>query len=112
MYALERHTETLMKILWQVVHSRMKKIGSEHWETAGWVVIAFDGSRDANPPPNVWIIKLWRARTDCYDRKGSKAARYRPPNPDKKPLGDPKIRLLTEKEKIKLKAINSAKITA
>ena len=56
--------------------------------------------------------KLWRARTDSYDRQGSKAARYRPPNPDKKPLGEPRIRLLTEKEKIKLKAINSAKITA
>lgn len=49
MYALERHTETLMKILWQVVHSRMKEIGGEHWETEGWVVIAFDGSRDATP---------------------------------------------------------------
>ena len=56
--------------------------------------------------------KLWRARTDSYERPGSKAARYRPPNPDKKPLGEPRIRLLTEKEKNKLKAINSAKITA
>ena len=55
---------------------------------------------------------LVRARTDSYDRKGSKAARYRPPNPDKKPQGEPKIRLLTTKEKIKLIAINSAKITA
>ena len=27
----------------------MKEIGGEHWETAGWVVIAFDGSRDATP---------------------------------------------------------------
>lgn len=49
MYALERHTETLMKILWQIVHQRMKEIGGEHWETEGWVVIAFDGSRDATP---------------------------------------------------------------
>lgn len=56
--------------------------------------------------------RLWRARTDSYERKASKAARYRPPNPDKKPLGEPKIRLLTPRGKIKLNAINSTTNTA
>lgn len=43
------------------------------------------------------------AVTDSYQRKASKKARYRPPNPDKKPLGDPKIRRLDLTEKKKLK---------
>src|SRR5271163_937468 len=34
--------------------------------------------------------QLRQAVTDSYVRKASKRARYRPPNPDKKPLGDPK----------------------
>jgi len=49
MYALERWTEPLMKILWRVLHQRMKEVGGEHWEIGGWVPIAFDGSRDATP---------------------------------------------------------------
>jgi hypothetical protein len=50
--------------------------------------------------------KLRRAVTDSYVRKSSKRARYRPPNPDKKPLGDPTIRKLTAKEKKKLAGLN------
>ena len=42
--------------------------------------------------------QLRNAVTDSYERKASKKARYRPPNPDKMPLGDPKIRRLTAKE--------------
>ncbi|HEV3383668.1 MAG TPA: hypothetical protein VG097_02570 [Gemmata sp.] len=42
--------------------------------------------------------QLRDAVTDCYIRKAPKRARYRPPNPDKKPLGDPKLRILTKKE--------------
>lgn len=56
--------------------------------------------------------KLLRARSDSYDRKGSKAARYRRPNSDKKPLGEPKTRFLTAKEMIQLKATKTTKITA
>ena len=43
--------------------------------------------------------RLRQAITDDYVRKSSKRARYRPPNPDKKPLGNPKIRKLTAQEK-------------
>lgn len=52
---------------------------------------------------------LRRAVTDSYTRKSSKRARYRPTNPDKKPLGDPKIRKLNVKEKKKLKVLTSIK---
>ncbi len=46
---------------------------------------------------------LSKAVTDAYQRKSSKKARYRPPNPDKKPLGDPEIRRLSPDENKKLK---------
>ena len=46
--------------------------------------------------------QLRDAVTDSYVRKSPKRARYRPPNPNKKPLGDPKLRRLTRKEKQRL----------
>ena len=55
--------------------------------------------------------QLRKAVTDSYHRKSSKKARYHPPNPDKKPLGDPKLRKLSDKERKKLKQI-SAETTA
>ena len=42
---------------------------------------------------------LRAARTDGYQRKKSKKAWYRPPNPDKKPLGEPKIRRMEGEER-------------
>ena len=51
--------------------------------------------------------KLQQAVTDSYDHTAGKAARYKPPNPDKKPLGEPRIRKLNIDEKKKLKAISS-----
>ena len=45
---------------------------------------------------------LRHAVIDSYKRKSSKRARYHPPNPDKKPLGDPQVRQLTTAEKKKL----------
>ena len=56
--------------------------------------------------------KLRHAVTDRYKRKSSKRARYRPPNPDKKPLGDPKIRQLTTAEKKKLSDPKTQQIAA
>jgi hypothetical protein len=41
---------------------------------------------------------LRAAVTDGYERHRPKGARYRPPNPDKKPLGAPVIRPLTPEE--------------
>lgn len=49
---------------------------------------------------------LEQAVTDSYVRKAPKEARYRPPNPDKKPLGDPKVRTLTDHEREKLAKID------
>lgn len=56
--------------------------------------------------------RLRHAVTDRYQRQSSKRARGRPPNPDKKPLGDPKIRKLKTTEKENLDALNSPKIAA
>jgi hypothetical protein len=58
---------------------------------------------DRIPEENAALPTLLRqAVTDNYQRKKSKAARYRPPNPDKKPLGEPKVRKITPQEKKKL----------
>lgn len=55
------------------------------------------------PEPGQDLLNLLRtAVTDSYERKGPKGARYRPPNPDKKPLGDPKLRRLEQPERKKL----------
>jgi hypothetical protein len=48
---------------------------------------------------------LRQSVTDSYQRKGPKRARYRPPNPDKKPLGKPKVRTITAQERKKLRDI-------
>src|SRR5262249_14653550 len=50
---------------------------------------------DVPAPGEELPSRLQAAVTDSYVRKSSKRARYRPPNPDKKPLGNPKIRRLT-----------------
>jgi hypothetical protein len=58
---------------------------------------------DDVPSPNESLVaKLRRAVTDSYQRKALKRARYRPPNPDKKPLGDPQLRRLTPQEQKEL----------
>ena len=54
---------------------------------------------------------LRQALTDDYQRKGSKKARYQPPNPDKKKLGEPEVRTMTKEEKQKLRK-TEAKIAA
>ena len=54
---------------------------------------------------------LREAVTDSYERKRPKGARYRPPNPDKKPLGKPKVRKITRQEEKRLREID-AKIAA
>ena len=54
-------------------------------------------------PEQDLLVLLRLAVTDSYQRTAKKGARYRPPNPDKKPLGDPELRKLTPQEKIKLR---------
>ena len=59
--------------------------------------------RETPEPGKDLASLLGKAVTDDYRRKSSKKARYRPPNPDKKPLGDPVIRRLDSEEKQLLK---------
>ena len=55
---------------------------------------------DAIPDAGADLLTLLRnAVMDRYDRKKPKRARYRPPHPDKKPLGAPKVRRITDQEK-------------
>jgi len=62
----------------------------------------------AEPKPGKDLASLLRtAVTDAYQRTSSKKARYRPPNPDNKPLGDPQIRRLDPDEKQALKRFGS-----
>jgi len=61
---------------------------------------------DAIPRAGAELATLLRkAVTDGYHRKKPKRARYRPPNPDKKPLGAPNVRKITAKEKKQLREI-------
>jgi hypothetical protein len=54
---------------------------------------------DEIPAPELALRNLLRAAvTDSYTRKRPKRARYRPPNPDRKPLGNPKLRRLNRQE--------------
>lgn len=46
---------------------------------------------------------LREAVTDNYCRKKPKRARYRPANPDKKPLGAPRVRMINAREKKRLR---------
>lgn len=57
-----------------------------------------DLGRAGEPGPSV-TERLGGALIDDYVRTRSKRARYRPPNPDKKPLGDPKLRRLDNEER-------------
>ena len=52
------------------------------------------------PAPRAGALadRLRAAVIDDYRRRSSKRARYRPKNPDKKPLGNPKLRCLTRVE--------------
>ena len=53
---------------------------------------------------------LAKATVERYQNRTDKRARYRRKNPDKKPLGDPKVRKPTaeERKKIKEYALNLA----
>jgi hypothetical protein len=57
------------------------------------------------PSQNSLQNELRDAVTDSYQRKSSKRARYVPPNPDKKPLGDPKLRKITAEERRNLRQL-------
>ena len=68
---------------------------------------------DRTPAPGEDLTtRLQNAVTDNYQRHSSKKARYRPPNPDKKPLGDPQLRKLNDQERKKLNALAAQKAAA
>lgn len=68
---------------------------------------------DRTPAPGEDLTtRLQSAVTDSYQRNSSKKARYRPPNPDKKPLGDPQLRKLNDQERKKLNALAAQKNAA
>lgn len=56
--------------------------------------------------------RLRQATTDDYERKSKKGSRYRRRNPDKKPLGAPRVRKMTAAQRKKLAAMESQKNTA
>lgn len=52
------------------------------------------------PRPEVGLLhQLAQAQVQRYHNRTNKQARYRPKNPDKKPLGDPAVRKLTVEER-------------
>lgn len=66
---------------------------------------------DLNEVPNTnqdLETLLRRAVTDNYVRNTSKQARHRKVNPDKKPLGDPKVRSILPDEQTKLDSIRDS----
>jgi len=53
------------------------------------------------------FTRLSKATVQKYNNRTDKKARYRPKNPDKKPLGEPRVRKLTCRERKKLKKLNT-----
>ncbi|MBC7816791.1 MAG: hypothetical protein IAG10_07880 [Planctomycetaceae bacterium] len=49
MGAAVRWTDSLLRLLWPVLHQRLQEIGEGFWQIGGWVPIAFDGSRSTAP---------------------------------------------------------------
>jgi Transposase DDE domain len=65
---------------------------------------------EKTPDPGKDLASMLReAVVDSYQRTSSKKARYRPPNPDKKPLGDPAVRKLNQEENERLKRLECKK---
>lgn len=57
---------------------------------------------------NGLLYQLSQATVQRYDNRTDKRARYRPKNPDKKPLGDPTVRKLNAEEREKLSKHNES----
>jgi hypothetical protein len=57
-------------------------------------------------PGSDLLSLLSQALVQKYNNRTDKRARYRPKNPDKKPLGEPKIRKLNREERQKLQKIH------
>ena len=82
MGALARWTDTLMGILWPVLHQRMQEIGGKFWRIGKWVPIAFDGSRSTAPRSEAneaaFCAKNYgKGNTAKYRKKKTKGIRRR-----------------------------------
>lgn len=58
---------------------------------------------EACSPENDLFHELSQARVQRYRNRTDKKARYRPKNPDKKPLGNPTVRRMNDKERKRFK---------
>lgn len=58
------------------------------------------------------LLKLSEARVQRYRNRTDKKSRYRPSNPDKKPLGNPKIRKLSRDEIVKIRKLERRSFAA
>jgi hypothetical protein len=66
------------------------------------------GHLESIPAPGEDLLtRLRLAVTDNYVRQSSKRARYHPRNPDKKPIGEPRIEKLTAKHQRAMDALNA-----
>lgn len=82
MKALTRWTQTLMRLLWPLLHERMEEIGGKFWRMGRWVPIAFDGSRSTAPrtvanEQAFCAENYGKGRTAKYRRKKTKGMRRR-----------------------------------
>jgi hypothetical protein len=57
-------------------------------------------------PSNDLLSHLSRALVQKYNNRTNKKARYRPKNPDKKPIGEPQVTRLNREQREKLRKIN------
>ena len=56
-------------------------------------------------PEDDLLQRLSRAVVQRYNNRTDKRARYRPKNPDKKPLGDPNVTKISTEQRRKLKQL-------
>lgn len=62
-------------------------------------------NKHCNPEDGL-LYQLSQATVQRYDNRTDKRARYRPKNPDKKPLGDPAVRKINAEERKKIREHN------
>jgi hypothetical protein len=61
-------------------------------------------NRNKTSAPNDGLLDhLAKAIVQRYENKTDKRARYRPKNPNKKPLGDPEVRIINDEQREKLR---------
>lgn len=63
---------------------------------------------DLSDPSDNLLSQLTAALVQPYQNHTDKRARYRPENPDKKPLGEPVVQQLTKEEREKLRKFHES----